>query len=831
MDIDTIKKAALLHDIGKFSYRAGGKQLPKFEKLDKDDFGWSGAHSKWSATFVEEIFGKDIADLVLYHHKPNNSKTDIEIAKIIKKADEHSSKERTELEDENKAQDIFLEPLSSVFSNVNFHDDSKLNPDEYYYSLEELNLDIKPQPVKKTAIKGGYNLKPDYEYLWGKFKNEFKSLSNPNDFNTLLSLLKKYTSLMPSAAYVSKADISLYDHSKTTSALATCRYLFSKSEKLKQTDDQETYMVISGDISGIQSFIYKLSSSAEARKGMSKRLRGRSLYLTLLNDAIANTIVNELGLSVANILFVGGGNFLIIAPNTKDTTDIVEKIKLDVNKMFIKNFNAELYLSLVLEPCSGDDLSEFGFLKEKLGYRNLLDKKQKFIDNLDDVFEVKDKFDYIRCPACGNESYKEDEICSTCKKHEELGHDAANSKYMVKLFNSSDKNKKSKVSFRINETAVDYLFFTNFKKISNVIKDLSLENDLVEVYKLNDTDFLEIAKLENLENVSYGFTFLGNTVPKLRDYTLTFSDMAQLSKGANKLGILKMDVDNLGKIFAKGLSNPSISRVSSMSFFLDMFFSGTINEITKRFLILNSNCDKCSDYLQKVTLDTDDGKKDLFKVKNYENLCESCKSKSSSRLYINYSGGDDLLLLGPYDDIILFSKEFREEFKNWTCHNGYINISAGLHLAGSKFPIARAADFAEMFLDKSKSCGRDKISLLGDTLIWDTDGQFKGFNDLMDDSKYLENLVEKGKISSGMIYSLLNMWNKHFGSSFYDIKSKESFKRDNDYRISKKSYIPLFKYKLRIIKDKTIRDELDKKIIKIMPWVKIPISWVSLRNR
>lgn len=829
MDIDTIKKAALLHDIGKFSQRADGEQLPKFKKLGKNDFGSYGAHSKWSATFVEETFGEEIADLVLYHHKPDNSKTDVEIAKIIKKADEHSSKERAELDGET--QEVLSSPLISVFSNVKFQDGSRYEPDEYYYPLEELNLDIEPVPVKKAAFKGGYNLQPDYEYLWSKFKNEFKSLTNPNDFNTLLNLLKKYTSFIPSATYVSKADISLYDHSKTTSALAICRYLFSKSENLKQTDNQKTYMLISGDISGIQSFIYKLSSSAEARKGMSKRLRGRSLYLTLLNDAIANTIVKDLGLSVANILFVGGGNFLIIAPNTKKSVDIVEKIKLDVNKMFIENFNAELYLSLVLETCSGSDLSEFGILKEKLGYKNLLDKKQKFIDNLDDVFKIEDKFDYIRCPACGNESYEENELCSTCKKHEELGHNAANSKYMVKLFNSSDKNKKSRVSFRINETTVDYLFFYSYREISNVIEDLSLENDSVEVYKLNDTNFLDIAKEENLENVSYGFIFLGNTVPKFSNYTLTFSDMAQLSKGANKLGILKMDVDNLGMIFAKGLSNPSISRVSSMSFLLDMFFSGRINDITKRFLILNSSCDDCLDNLQKVTLETDEGNKELFKVKDYEKLCDSCKSKSSSSLYINYSGGDDLLMLGSYDDIILFAKEFREEFKKWTCNNKYINISAGLHLAGSKFPIARAADFAEMFLEKSKSCGRDKISLLGDTLTWDSNGQFKGFNELIDDARYLEDLVQREELSSGMIYSLLNMWNKHFGSSFSDIKSEDAFKDDIAKRCSKKSYIPLFKYKLRTIKNKKIRDELDKKIIKIMPWVKIPVSWVSLRNR
>ncbi len=41
-------------------------------------------------------------------------------------------------------------------------------------------------------------------------------------------------------------------------------------------------------------FIFKISSPQEAQSGMSKRLRGRSLYLTLLCDAIATHIAEEL---------------------------------------------------------------------------------------------------------------------------------------------------------------------------------------------------------------------------------------------------------------------------------------------------------------------------------------------------------------------------------------------------------------------------------------------------------------------------------------------------------------------------------------------------------
>lgn len=71
-------------------------------------------------------------------------------------------------------------------------------------------------------------------------------------------------------------------------------------------------------------------------------------------------------------------------------------------------------------------------------------------------------------------------------------------------------------------------------------------------------------------------------------------------------------------------------------------------------------------------------------------------------IYINYSGGDDLLVIGAYDNIIEFTCEFREKFKQWTCHNKSINISGGISIVGSKFPIGKAIHAADRNLSKSK---------------------------------------------------------------------------------------------------------------------------------
>lgn len=819
-DYKILKFASLFHDIGKFYQRAdnfgksGHSYDSKYEKYTVDDYGRSGAHSKWSADFVKEYFDSDVEDLVLYHHNPSKSVYP-ELGKIIQKADQHSSKERIDAEELG---DVLVTPLTSIFSRISL---SGNKHDDCYVPLVELDFSkgLHPQDEK---VMNGWNLVPDYQHLWNKFTNEFKLLEN-KDFESVLAVLRKYTSTVPSAAYYSESDISLYDHLKTTVAIANCRYLFSKDNKLKQTDNQPVYRIINGDISGIQNFIYKVQTPEDAQSGMSKRLRGRSLYLTLLCEAISSKIINDLNLDSSNILFCGGGRFTIIAPNISKTDEVVKKIDLEANQVFIDKFNAELFLNIVSIEACGDDLGNFDEVIQNLNQLIAINKKHKFINQLDDVFKIESNVNYDLCPVCGNHS--NGQYCDDCLEHEKLGSAVANAKYLIKYVS----DKKIINSLFYPKLNIGYAFKNNKSQIKNIVSDNP--NVQFTIYKLNDTNFLDLDI--STDNVSFDFKVIGNSIPNINGTPLYFNHLAEISKGANKLGVLKMDVDNLGLIFRSGFKHlgegaTSISRVSSLSFYMDLFFSGFINQIVKKF---NFTTTLPKDVKCEIkTLDFVDEENNVYKTETVYKPKESLIDGSTSTIHINYSGGDDLLVVGPYDDVILFAFEFREKFKQWTANNSDINISAGISIVSPKFPIGKAAIMADDELEKSKDCGRDKITVFGETLNWESNGLEKGFDEIFDFAKYLEDKNESKEISRGFTYSLLNIWENNFNVNT-NISNESDFHDNIQKRLSSKSYLPLFKYKLRLINNRELRDEIDKNGIKFMPWIKTPVSWVSLRLR
>ncbi|MFZ2071656.1 MAG: type III-A CRISPR-associated protein Cas10/Csm1 [Halobacteriota archaeon] len=849
MEEKIIQLAALLHDIGKFWQGTGER----------------GKHAELSSRFIREYVPEQwqgAAGIVALHHEPKvRSTEEYRAVKTIICADWLSSGERRGLTEEEEKGERKGTPLKAIFCEIDIGKGDL--PPAWYYPIKKLELKkevIFPKPLEG---KGEYRLQKDYIVLWGEFLKEVEQIKVITDFdayfNTLYNLLQKYTWCVPSAVYRNIPDVSLFDHLKTSCAIASCLYeadenyldkLLSalekrwRNEELSEEEEiasnSNKFLLIGGDISGIQKFIYSISSPEEARKGMAKRLRGRSFYLNLLNDAIATHIISRLGLPQTNILWCGGGHFTILAPCNENVIADIKEIKKDVNTQLLNKFDGALALALDWIEASSKDFEDFSTLKERLSVETNRAKRQKFVNDLSiNLFKPRGEVINKVCAVCGMKS--KGTFCERCEEDKEIGGAIAKAKYILKIEGSGLSNCD------VIEFDVGYSFVESKDKIARKMKEVGGQISQTHMLRLNNTDFLKdnvFNQLKSLKSpVSLVFSFLGNIVPLYRGLTLDFGDIADLSKGANKLGILKMDVDNLGKIFAFGLprEDRTISRISTLSSMLDVFFGGYLNKIAMKHCVYANLCDDCA---KKV-----DGKKREIKIETGEKvydirlefedeLCNNCKSENNriSKVYMVYSGGDDLLMVGPWDTIIEFGKDIRDGFKDFTCNSESLNISGGVFICGAKYPVGRAISIADDNVDLAKSHLKEKndramknsIALFNECVCWDDleAYQKKGFKSLFELANILENLCEKKMISKGFVYSLLRMWGRSFDKFEGDIRKIEN------NRITQHSHVPLLKYQIaRTVKDKKEREDIESKIKPCMPWIRIPVSWVSLRMR
>lgn len=729
--------------------------------------------------------------------------------------------------------------LTPIFSIVEGKNNKKY--EEFYYKPSVLSQNS-PFPEKKVTSKIDFST--EFSKLWNEFFIEVKSIKAKDPeihIKQLYYILKKYTSYVPS--YSDKSNVSYFDLLKVRTAIAVCLYQIENKEK--------PFLIIEGDFSGIQNFIFNIQSSDEARKGMSKRLRGRSFWLTLLSESIVAKIVEGIGISEMNVLWNTGGHFLIIAQNNNQNISKLIDLKKQINEELIKSYNFELFLSINSLECSEEELHNFSSLKSQISVENNILKRQKFIDQIKDIETY--KFAPIpnentkisqHCPVCSRFIKENNQSrCKSCRNEELLGQKLAKAGYIIRTKIKPEQHDPFEIF------GYYYLLF-NDKYFARWITGNNITSH-DEIFKLNDTDISPI--FTNISNAIIGFKFIGNTVPieetEYQNYeVLSFSEISQMSKGSHKLGILKADVDNLGMIFQRKYT---IMEFLSLSFNLELFFAGYLNEICSKHYLFSKLCPGCHEKFNDLEaknkartiqiVDEDDMEKKETKPKQFyeieeKELCANCRNPEFKVIkpYITYSGGDDLFIVGPWDTIIKLAQYINKNFEKY-CQNPNITISAGISIFHSKFPISRSAFIAEENLKVAKNHLKDKdgnkikksVAIFNECVPWNDmpENRIPGFNTILEKAINLENLVEDKEISTGFIYSLLSMWKMSFGKCQDNLEKLEKSRHTNH------NHVPYLHYKLaRSFKNEEV-EKIEEIIKPIMPWIRIPVSWVSLRTR
>lgn len=716
--LEEIIIAAWIHDVGKFAQRADVSELydegleGQYCKITKDGrythqhvIYTEGFLSKYRDVLPDSVNWEHVKELAANHHNPSSY-----YDWIIAEADRLSSGsdrcnilgekecDENQFDEEKEKLKFYEKPMLHILSSLQL--DDKPEPEKAYCKMAVLDNDnVLSDKDYKTS-------KEEYKKLWDDFVKNFQKLQNLSYDNFLLSLnslLERYWWCIPSATNVD-TDISLYQHSKTTAAFAATMYQYQKAMNAEKESDlkkynEEKFMFINGDISGIQKYIFDLKTT----KDNAKLLRAKSFQLWALGEILSQYITKQFEVSYANIMTSAGGKFIILVPNTTKAQELLPRIQFKVEEYFLNEFAGKLAVII----SEGKTASCYDLQKENV--QTLINqigdeadiakskKMQKVLQKHNAVLEK--QYDDLQkngeCPKCGifaasaPEGEDDERECISCKILTDIGRKLVKS---AKVVLKTDK----------------LLHF------GQMIKLFEWDQDCDFSYSINEY------------KAGLPVMYLPYVAPKDDDGDLlTFEDIANLSTGNKKLAMFKADIDNLGLVFSQSLGDRmSFSRYADLSHMLHYFFS--------------------SFYAWFVNSKTDQHGK-LYK----------------ERIYTVFSGGDDLCILGSWDTVLQFALDFRKALAKFTNNNPSVTISGGITLVNSKVPVRNIADEAEELLEKSKGKdGKNAITVFGTTVSWEEYEKCLEDGKYLQEQLELNKKDSKQGVSKGVIYKFLDFANR-----------------------------------------------------------------------
>jgi CRISPR-associated protein Csm1 len=857
MTRETIYLAALLHDIGKFWQRADDslnetKQLSINSKnlagqicpLNADSsFGYQ--HVVWTHQFFEKfehIFNEvrkdnvpifrinkfdngqekldNLVNLSIYHHKPFT-----QMQAIIQMADWWSSgidrrEENMETEEASALEPLKYGrkkykkvPLFSLFPEIVIVKNKGLF--HATHSLTKLDLDVNKSCFSKKFEQADIkDLQQDYNTLWKGFISEVEKLpiNSVSGFTeSLFFLLKKYTWCIPSSTR-DMANVSLFEHLKSTATIADCLFEYHRTnsddftfdeqkKRLIVKEDKYPLLMLCADLSGIQNFIYNI---ATAKASVS--MKGRSFYLQLVIESVIQKIVMGTGATIGHVIYSSGGKFYMLLPNTEEVVKRLEIIRNEIEAKIWEEQKMKLYLCMdwipfcyrtgnqsedarIESPEKTSNQKDIIFLndlwkavsdkasahKSRKFDNKLVHKFSQFFGENNQGLNVGGKESV--CAVTGEEGklvkVKGEEgllVLPVVNTQIELGRTLKDADYVLTHKHGEERGisylaKPSKVNIDpLNLNFHQYLFDQEQLAINDAEWREINSADTARVRRINTTDFLSIDKLKG-KGVSYGFLFYGGNkqAEKESGEEKTFHDLARNDEGnPTYLGVLRMDVDGLGQIFQHGLPENlrTFSAYATLSGSLDYFFSGWLNTL---------------------------------------------RNKQPFKDWVNiiYSGGDDLFVVGRWAEVIDFAAEIRSAFQEFVGGREDLSVSGGIVFIHEKFPISLAAEQAGEAEKKAKSfenaclsvidkgrnipISKNAITLWGEAISWNE----QEFHFVKNTRNELLHWYEANKITKGFLHKLIDLKLKK-DYMIQQQKSGDKIKNDYSYRWNAAYYIARF---------------------------------------
>ena len=708
--------AGLLHDVGKFAQRAGARGGRIWDAQSKADFGYYHAllTDDFCQNYVPQPWLAQVRRMAASHHRPQDHDD-----QIIRLADRLSAGERADPVDDQAGRTAHPRQLQSILTLIEIDGDKAPGP--AYWPLAR--LEAARQALFPAAALPETEVWSRYRALWDEFCEQAAALRDAHTpagnlavyLESLLLLMQRYLWCMPSAYYKAVPDVSLLDHSRMTAALAAL-LAGSPPETLTalttgNLEDNTTpvALLVGGDLSGVQDFIYTITS-----RGATPGLRGRSFYLQMLVEAAVRLILRRLDLPITNLVYAGGGNFyLLVRPADADA--LVE-IQREISRALHRHHRAALYLAIAQTPLRAADFfgGRVGRVWDRLGCRLMRAKQRRFVElgqGLRDLFAPEGRG--------GNESH---ECQVTGLEHPDVVVDEGVRKSPAVLSYEDVGDRLRRARYLLLRRFEPRPAVRDLGDCHEALGELGFGFALADApgslptpagaetqtaLALDDDGMLALRPLANRAVGRRMFVNVTPTVtpdqiaqarrrgipdlPKTdREVVKPFSLLEDDAEGIKRLGVLRMDVDNLGRIFAEGLDQrATLSRVASLSAAISFYFEG---------------------YVDTLAREVDGGRNVLYSI---------------------YSGGDDLFFVGAWPAVVALAQRVRYALTEYAGGHPGLHVSGGVALAGSKYPLYQAAEDAHQAERAAKTLRRvvdgrardkDAFAFLGQALPWERFG-------------------------------------------------------------------------------------------------------------
>ena len=602
--------------------------------------------------------------------------------------------------------------LYSIFNILNGNNQSKR------YDASILYDDDKIKFAKDSVTKPSSEF---YKTIKEKISGKLENATMDTDFiNSFLEILEQTTSYIPvSASGDEKVDISVYEHIKQSTAIGSALFEYlTENEKIKEQESiyhspdefykEKSILLYSMDFSGIQSFIY----GQYGKEDVLKNLRSRSFYLEILMENIIDELLDKLGLSVANLLYAGGGHAYFILANTERTKTLLAEFDADIKAWMQNTFGIDLYIGSGYCECSCNDLQN----KPDGSYSNCFrvvsgavsqNKLRRYGASQIKALNKGKKTDGEReCKIC-HSSYNlnENGVCSLCDGFAKLSKDILNREIFTVV---SDKEKGILPIYKNG-----YLSGGNIKRKDGEEYLNTNKKILIRAYSKNG-----VYKGKDYVKTIY-----------VGDYHKadTLENLVKDGVGIKRLGVLRGDIDNLGKAFVGGFekNKQTLSKSAAFSRKLTQFFKYDINNILRN---------------------------PVYKIPFSDGEAENTDRK----IAIIYSGGDDVFVVGAWKDIIEFGVDLYNNLKEYT--QGTLTVSAGLGIYMPKYPISYMAEKTGELEDYSKKLdGKNAITLFdkNNSYHWDEFIDKVMGEKFATISEFFSTVEDKGK---SLLYNLLELF-------------------------------------------------------------------------